>query len=1092
MCRYMYIYFSNCSHQTFILLDYCNAADLRTVVDECTIARKVLKVHSGREQKYSHSAPTLFPPNTFHKTINSSSSAQDECEQSIGQPNIKKSVGADDNVSRFRTSPPSLLLSNNSQNVASDHPIGNAIFLCSSRPDGSICEEGSFDHEPVVSSIDLSTRLKTDRSASHKNELSSSMMHGAVVLGSGLGVLGEDQHTLSSSVAPTQSQQYQRGARIFGVQHEESRSGADGSTPSEQLLIGNNNALMSTTSQRIDYGPQHSICDNGLEKHSGKDEAQIRSSATDPSRNKMTWAQRVQAGGSKGTISRMSEQRLPSRDLRLSSAALGSSPPRLGFSWGPSEKFSVAPASDVYQELSPPAGNRALSTTSSMIAQTSRSKGLGNSQSNKSLPSGGRGLLSTPSSSHERGGAANRKILQAQGVIGSSDETARIHPHCEVSDKDLKKSSQPLARIALDGTPGEEDLGSEWHVVVRKGRVPQTARSSKATKSTRRKTKSLKRQSQSPPAAPVAIQDTALLPPTPKISPSISPRSSSSPTSIPMQTLLKPSYAAVANLRSPVISSSSSTTSSADALFFSAPQSPEHLKSELDILLGSPVSSENYFSAPEDLEEVCHSPTPKYTSERISGSWEAPAAKVLAETDQASTSSAHASRGTYDKQSLAAEEIGPRSPISMTNDTASGWTDQDRSITRHLHSAEHSMQKSAAESLRMTESSRGQERKLTKEVSYDAPSKDASTGTSRTRVRGGSSNAPGTPNPSQDDGRVSNSSDPSEVANAAHRVFAVGTGSCRNTKKAMSSQRNRSGGKPISPVRENELRSQEVDVPLCEKVLLDPEGISGAPEPKGSERKTSKRSPETKGTNHNSKPDASTRFMDSPLSPKNTDNQQVSPLTVLTSSPTDLASSPRQDLRSASTASPKSTQDVLSDPHKRWGAGGRVTREIATGVNMPREDPILRAEAPEFTPQTTPSKSRSSYMQSPASLHSHTPEGWMQPLDPNFAGKFAPEVPPLRLQSVSNVSVIPNNPILMPWMSIDFWLPKNTGPKRLEPQCPLVRNNRESGSMKQPLMVSDLHRQTGQIRRLKSCGLIQVEQAVEQIGSWCPRCNPDH
>jgi len=1091
MCRYMYIYFSNCSHQTFILLDCCSAADVRTVVDECTIARKALKVHSGREQKYSHSAPSLFPPKSFHKTINSSSLAPNECEQSIGQPNIEKSVDADDNVSRFRTSPPLLYLSNSSQNVASDHSIGNALLLRSSRPNGPISEEGDFNHELVVSSINLNTRLKIDRSAPHKNELSSSMMHDAVVLGSGLGVLGKDQHTRSSSVAPTQSQRYQRAARIFGVQCEKSPSGADGSTPSEQLLIGNNNALMSTTSQRTDYGPQHSICDNGLEEHSGKDEVQTRSSATDASQNKMTWAARVQAGGSKGTIPRISEQRLPNRDLRLSSAALGSSPPRLGFPWGPSEKFSVAPASDVYQELSPPADNRALSTMSSIIAQTSRSKGLGNSQSNKSLPSGGRGLSSTSSSSYEPGGAANRKILQAQGVIGSSDETARIHPSCEVSDKDLKKSSQPLARIALDGTPGEEDPGSEWHVVVRKRRVLQTARSSKATKSTRRKTKALKRQSQSPPAAPVAIQNTALVPPTPKISPSISPRSSFSPTSDSMPTLLKPSYAAVASLRSPVISSSSSTTSSADATFFSAPQSPEHVKPELDILLGSPVSSENYFSAPEDLEEECPSPTENNTSERFSGSWEAPAAIVLAETDHASTSSAQASRGTYDKQTLAAEEIGPKSPISMTDDTALGWTDQDRSIVRHLHSTEHSLQKSAAESLRVTESSRGQERKLTKGVSYDPLSKDASTGTSRTRVRGGSSNAPGTPTSSQDDGRVSNSSDPSQAANAAHRVFAAGTGSCRNTKKGMSSQRNRYGGKPISFGGEHELRSQEVDIPLSEKALLDLEGISGAPEPKGSERKTSKRSQEPKVTTHNSKPDASTRVMDSPISPKNAANQQVSPLSVLTSSPKNLALSPRQDLRSASTASQKSTRDVLSGPDKRWGAGGRVTREVATGVNMPREDPILRAEAPEFTPQTTPSKSQSSYMQSPASLHSQTPEGWVQQLDPNFAA-FAPEVPPLRLQSVSNVSVNPNKAILMPWMSIDFWLPKNTGPKRLEPQCALVRNNREPGSLKQPPMVSDLHRQTGQIRRLKPCGFIQVEQAVEQIGSWCPRCNPDH
>jgi len=1193
MCRYMYIYFSNCSHQTFILLDCCSAADIRTVVN---VARKGPKIHSAWVQKYSHPASGLLPPNNFHRTVKSSRVGQDECEQPVGLPDTEKSVGGDHHLSHFRACPPSLGVPDDPQNVGFDNPIGKALSndthmqprhrsgdnlatetglpahlqrpqelkahcpshrvrpnsppavefslnstlesrdfhfgrdrtedvasrlqcltidkaetgrlqgrtswaaqvaeelqsafvhgqsaklseeyaprrprsreavgerasrysnrslpeaqnrgmgrsesavhggqnqsailplppLRSPRRIKSTTEEGIFNHPPGVSSTEIKTRVKDDRSASPKNKLSSSTMYDAAVLGSGPVVLSGDQHT-HSSAAPTQSQRSQGAAKTIGGQPDQALSKPDGSTPSEQLLKANNKAFMSNSSQATGHELQHSIPDSRIQEPSVNHEARAHFSVTDAAPIRMTWAQRVQAGLPKATMPR-SEQRFLSQDLLAHSAGSGSSPQRSGSRRRPSKNLSVAPVSDSLHVSSPPADDRALPTVSSTCAQTSRS--------------------------------------------GASDE-------------DLRKDLQSSTPITLDGMQAEEDFGSEWHIVVRKNRVPQTTRSSKASKTTRRKAKSLKKLSPTTPAAPAPIQNAAIF------SPSLPPHSSFSPSSESMPTLLKPSYAAVASLRSPVISISSSTTSSADAPFISAPQSPEHPRPASDILLGSPARSDNYFSAAEDLEEAPHRPTQEYTSEGHLGSWEAPAAIVLAETDIVPTTSAQDAGDAFYKQIQKAENLGPKSPNSVTDDTPLGWTDQDRAIIRHRQSPEHSVQRSAAESLRVTNKSERKERKLTESVSYDSlGNDDSSGGTSRKCVRGGFPDAKRTPARSQDDGRGSACSDPGDPI-TAQKVPRAGTGGCRNGTKAISSPRHNSEDKPMTSVRDKELYHQELNTRLTEIALPVLKESSGASESKPSTVDTSKRSHKSSNTSHDSKPDASTWIRATPGSPKTMGAQQVSPLSVLTSPRNVLTSSHRREPRSASLSSQNSTQDFFSESRRRGRAGGRIAHEVATGVNIPRDGSILRGEAPEFTPKTTPSKSRNSTLQSPASLDSHMPESLVQPFDLGYAA-FGLRNTPTAVHNLSGVRDQSKELVLMPWMSRNFWLPKNTVAMAHETQCVLVRKSLQSGSREQTQPMTDYPGRVGQIRRLKPCGFIEVEQAVEQIGTWCPRCDPDH
>lgn len=1250
MCRYLYIYFSNCSHQTFVLLDCCTAADVRTVVDDDAVAKEGPKIHSRWEQKYSCPASEFCPPNDFHGTAQSWREAQNECEQSVGLSDYQKRVSTDDRASRYPGCHPSLSKSDVSQDVASDHPIDNAPLSdgnirarCRSgdtltagtslpthlqhpqemktvRRSGSLASQmhhtsrevrsasastvkasvastlessnfnsgrdgtedvvshlqsvaidtsetgrihrkmpwaaqakdelqaGSLPQQPPtvceasapprmhellgrktavrscglvsevkdrrirksesaihegqgyaiqpspvfnsshhvrsgseegVSNIKVNARVKHDRGPSLEDGLSSSAMNRAVVPGSGPAIPSGDKHTQLSATTK-QSERSQGAAGTLGLRQDKLFSRRQGSTPSEQLLKGNNKAIMSNASLKTDDKFQTPIRDNTLEEHNVNDQGRARSSVTESGPIEMTWAQRVRAGGSKSTIPRNPERKLPGQNPLHNPSTSGSSPPRSGFHRGPSKDLSVASVSDVLQVSSPPAEKRALPTVSSKAVQILRSDGLRTSQSNGSLPRALHQAASTLSSSHERGQVATGSIRHAQIISPSSDKTAWITSPGEGSDENLRKSVERLVRPTLNGMHVEKDDDdeSEWHVVTRKNRGPQTA---KPSKSTRRRAKSSKRLPQPAPTAPTSVQKVVSSLPTPKISPSFPPRSSFSPSSECMSTLLKPSYAAVASLRSPVISVSPSTTSSADALFVSAPQSPEHHKPGSDMVLGSPESSENYFSAPEDSEEVRQSPTRGYTSEGHSAQWEATAATVLTETDKVLTTLAKASRDAYEKEKLAAEE-------TMKNSTPLEWADEGRSIIRHRHSSEHLLRKSAAESLGETDKSEDEERKLIKGSSFDPVANNAPSETSHKRARGAPSNTPEHPALSQSGRRFSNPIDPLEGPMAAKQVPAKETLGFRNGSEAISSHRNLPEDEPLTPTREKESYLQGVNTRLTEATLPALEGSAAALAPKAPTKKTSTRSQKPKKTKHTSKPDTSSRITPTPSPPQAAKGPQVSPLRLLASPPNVFASPPSHN----------TPQNLPSETPRRGRPGDRPTHDATPDPNPPRETSILRASAPPFTPQTTPSKSRRcSTFQSPASsLTTHMPEETVHPLDLNHAPFAPPEygpTPPQRLP-VPGVRDEGKQSILTPWMSRDFWLPKGAVGVGIggERECLLGRRGSARSERREETGTAEgIAGRVGRIRRLRPCGAIRVEMAVEQIGMWCPGCRPD-
>lgn len=1125
MCRYMYIYFSNCSHQTFILLDCCSAADVRTLADESALARKAPRIYSGWTQEQSHLASRLFPSNVFHRTIDSSRVTQAECDRSIGLPDTEKSVGVGDNVSYLPECPTSSCEFDGCANVAFNHSVGiaplsdathvrqrcrsgasqttapyvpahlenlqekeakqelrssesqterphrqvqsvsssavessvNSTFeslVFASVRDGtedmashlqhhtmdtgetshshrrmswaaqveeelaevmperspssnkayglgrpemrellrgkaspsSCClvpeartegtgksksavhegrdqsvilsspllrssahvrsnsEEGLSGTQSGVFKMKLDWRTRHERSASLQDKTSSPAMQEAVVLRADPAVLSEDKRT-RSDVTPKQSQQYQGAMRIAGVQRQESLSKLESFTPSDLLFEGKNEVSVPNISETTDDELQHSLDESVLEAQGVQHQTQSHSLIIDAGPTEMTWAEIVRAGGSKSIIPKKSVHQLSSQDLLHQIPAYGSSPPRSSYPREHSKKSSIASVSASLHVLSPTVNNSALSRVPAKCVQSSRSGRLSTSQGKKALPKGGHQPSPKSSGSQGQRRVANENVPHAQGIICSSDKTAQIDSQREKSNEVLRKTSQSLGQISPGGVHAEEGDGSEWHTVVRKNRVPEVAKPPKATKSARRKAKSLKRLAESALAASTPVQNADLFGSSPKASPSLPPHISFSLSSDLRSTLLRLSYAAVASLRSPVMSVASSTNSSADTQWFSAPQSPAQPKPVSDLVLGSPESSDQYFSAPEDLEEVSHRSTLEHALEGHSSSGEAPAAIEPTGATNASPRSAQASREVGNKGAQGAEDIWAGIPSLMTNDTVLGWPDQGQSIIGDHHSSE------------------------------------------------------------------------------------------------------------------KQLRPQEVHSPTPESTMPVLEGSSDPPESRASSSKTSKRTYKGKGS-------------------------------VLTSSSNDFASPDRQERKSSPSPSQNSTQDFSSEPRIRGRAGDRTTHEVATSIDLSRDGSILRGEAPEFTPHATPSKSRTSRLQSPVSLGSHMPEGSVQPFDLNFP-TFAPWDLSLS-QSISNVSVKPKKSILMPWMSSDFWLPKDTGATGNQTQCLLDRKNPPFQPGEQTPRPFHLLGHIGQIRRLKPCDFIQVEQAVEQIGTWCPSCDPDY
>ena len=880
-----------------------------------------------------------------------------------------------------------------------------------------------------------------------------------------------------------------RDQNTFGVQQNHSLSGFEGFNPPELLFKESNEALQPNTSQEAAFKSQNSFRDNSLEEHSVNREGGSCFLAVNACPMEMTWAQRVQAGGSPDTLPPHSKHPLPRQDLLHKSFAYDSLP-------GSSKGLPVASISGSSHVLSPLLNELALPTTSSTKSHTSRGGRSGNSKSTRGLSKEEHQLAAKATGSRGQRRAVKESDPQAKGFIWGSEKPARISSHWGGVDEDLREDSKSLVRTPSDKVhPEEEDQGSKWHIVVRKNRSSETARSSKAIKSTTRKARTLKRSSKSQASLPPG-QDAALIPPKPNTSPSLRTRSPFSPISDLGPKLLKPRYAAVSSLHSPVISLSSRTTSSADAPFISALQSPAHTHSTLELLLGSPETSEEYFSALEDLEEIAHSPTLEPASEGQSGACEAPAAKESADAGCLSTYSAYAPAESYCKRALAAKDNSASSPKLGTTDIVLGLSDPVRSIVPRRHSPGSSLQDSASEFRREINDSKPQDKKFSSDVSFKPPSDEASAGIGHTRVEDDSMNAQEKPDLVLKDSLLSEFDGAFGQLTPLPQPTIAATEQGTKYTNAVSSHRTHPQDRTMSAEREKELSPQILGDSLTESTLPPSKEDAFPSEPKAPTSKTP-RGRKRKNVKRYTKPDAS--ITDTAAEPS-----QIAPEFSSISSMSSRHTPPRfnnavtspsshhRERRSTSASLSNIEQSLLSDSQPRGRSAGKVNHELSIpgSVDMSRDGSILRGEAPKFTPQTTPSKTTSSQLDTPAHSNLPTPGDFVRRPSVGLAS-LAPEELPIPLQPISSAHVSSRESILMPWMSMDFWLPKNTRATGHETQCALVSKKPLSGERASTSTTSDHPRYIGQIRRLKPCGFVKVEQAVEQIGTWCPKCNPD-
>jgi len=158
-----------------------------------------------------------------------------------------------------------------------------------------------------------------------------------------------------------------------------------------------------------------------------------------------------------------------------------------------------------------------------------------------------------------------------------------------------------------------------------------------------------------------------------------------------------------------------------------------------------------------------------------------------------------------------------------------------------------------------------------------------------------------------------------------------------------------------------------------------------------------------------------------------------------------------------------------------------------------REASTLRGEAPEFTPQTTPSKPKPSplCLESPVRSRPRLPDEWTQSCIAE-AVKVAEDELIQSTASVSFPDAKPSESTLTPWMSKGYWMLKNGKYVGLETGCCRIEDSKQINPNDQMVTVWNTLERFGQIRRMKPCGTIKVEQAMEQIGRWCSECDPDH
>ncbi|MCJ1365715.1 hypothetical protein MMC16_004840 [Acarospora aff. strigata] len=808
----------------------------------------------------------------------------------------------------------------------------------------------------------------------------------------------------------------------------------------------------------------------------------------------MTGQERVQAGGVLGPASPKSGHLSICQDLSPGSNARSRPSAAVCLSGESSKKLS--PASASVGLSSPLRTTKAFNQPTAVAGRNSIVDAANASSSSTNLVTGGERVRvkSKVTSQHQR--TADENALLAPDGASFSPWTAPVDLAKEYAGRGMEQNSQSLPQGACDGLEIDGTYQDTWQIVTKKTRSTRRARASKAMNSTLQTVEAPKETSARP--APFVLTPVQVSPPslsTADVWPHLSLSCSSPSTPHLMPTVQKPSYAVVASLRSPLKSFSSSTASSADAPFMSAPQTPEQVMPKLNTPLDSPTSSHTYFSAAEDGELLSKSPRADDMSLECLDPCKASNSLLPALIDsKVFPSSQHLDPCV--KQVSPACEVSTASSGSKNGCgvVAPTRTVQWSPVMNRLSKSHPSISESDGLTASNENHALAEDYKCSLECFGEASS------TSGPKDDSKNPRSPRTESLLEDrDGKML-ARDHSR--RNRERNQEAGTGAAGGYKK--QKQRGNSGrycpenksesstGEPARNHPGNSITKStscvtkdDQNVPASNQYLL-----RNTKRGRARKHKEHSRTIEDDGTGTSTQQQEGMGDCVRPrllldTSAKTTSN--TLPPTV----PTSLHHG--QSTPASASTSPEEIQELSSRSPRRGRAADRFRHGIPTNDSLPREGSILRGEAPEFTPQTTPSKSEHLpfRMVSPGSLDPLVPADWTRSQLLHSAALSRQELhaptQPMSLAGATSEKVC-----LMPWMSKDFWMVRSRKPVVYETRCPLVGHKAHHNAKERLSRVGETSNPGGQIRRLKPCGVIKVQWAVEQIGVMCPKCNPDH
>lgn len=835
----------------------------------------------------------------------------------------------------------------------------------------------------------------------------------------------------------------------------------------------------------------------------------LPSTTTAPGSTGMTWAQRVNAGGFRSTVSQKPEDPVWRQDQPQNSFASRPSLSKVGCAKESPNTVSLALDSLSSTILSPTADTSSQSAMVSEFAGVSTTDGS-TAPSSTSSHLGQRHRLPLEwSATYEQRRFAMVSVSPVQNGESAPSETARLDSARENSDKDPNNHSHSSLRKIPNEIDANGSNGDDWQIVGRKSRASQPAIPSKAKRPTQRTVKSSKRPLTRP--APVNLSPVQVSPPalsTPKAWPNLQTHPSSTPPPHPLPTLKKPSYAAVAGLRSPLISFSSSTSSSADAPFISAPQTPEQPAATPGAQLVSPDCSDAYFSAAEDVELLCDSPGINHTPLEDSDFGGSPATMVSATMpSDDSLTQKQVSRETSildlcNEQGIPGQEVSVKTLKSKCGGTLASPTQKARFAIKGYRSSVESPPNSASAFQKERCALSKRKPKLSDGMNFDLHPGEVVTGHGLEDFCRDSRNL----QVQKDFGNLNRSI--SEVDHASTRYEALEEATLaaadryEDEYKPTAFAENRPEDVSRLPARSRKSSPRRAHLSPEKCNLTSVKGSSSETASKASLPKTPTRNRGRRKNKCTTKLDVSSEST-APLEPQKAKegckdlqllaSQEFFMINTITSPARVLGSSNPQPLRSGSISPQGSPTRLPFQSPKRGRAADKVSYGSATGKDVRREASTLRGEAPEFTPQTTPSKPKPSplCLESPVRSRPRLPDEWTQSCIAE-AVKVAEDELIQSTASVSFPDAKPSESTLTPWMSKGYWMLKNGKYVGLETGCCRIEDSKQINPNDQMVTVWNTLERFGQIRRMKPCGTIKVEQAMEQIGRWCSECDPDH